>query len=53
MRASEQGINPDSGQYEDIGRSMAWLPQTLALYVIPHTQTDSLVLACFSLLETL
>ena len=38
MRASEQGINPYSGQYKDIGRSMAWLPQTLALYVIPHTQ---------------
>ena len=33
VRASQQGINPYSGQWEDIGRNMAWHPMTYALYV--------------------
>ncbi|KAK1382217.1 TUTase domain-containing protein [Heracleum sosnowskyi] len=32
-RALEQGINPYSGQWEDIGSNTAWLPRTFALYV--------------------
>ncbi|KAL8090765.1 protein HESO1-like [Apium graveolens] len=33
VRALEQGINLFSGQWEDIGSNMAWLPRTFALYV--------------------
>ncbi|XP_074357612.1 protein HESO1-like isoform X2 [Apium graveolens] len=32
-RALVQGINPYSGQWEDIGSNMAWLPRKYALYV--------------------
>lgn len=32
-RASIQGISPYSGQWEDIGSNMTWLPRTFALYV--------------------
>ncbi|XP_074359645.1 protein HESO1-like isoform X1 [Apium graveolens] len=32
-RASIQGISPYSGQWEDIGSNMTWLPRTYALYV--------------------
>ncbi|KAK1382216.1 TUTase domain-containing protein [Heracleum sosnowskyi] len=33
VRASEQGINPYSGKWENIESNMAWLPRTFALYV--------------------
>ncbi|WOG88171.1 hypothetical protein DCAR_0207405 [Daucus carota subsp. sativus] len=33
VRASEQGINPYSGEWEDVESNMAWLPRTFALYV--------------------
>ncbi|KAK2968543.1 hypothetical protein RJ640_009388 [Escallonia rubra] len=33
LRASEQGISPHSGRWEDIEGNMTWMPRTYALFV--------------------